>query len=136
MVPDGITTIDRIPLNANGKVDRAALRPAEATAAAAVVEPSGIVEERIARIFTDLLGGRVGADTHFFRAGGNSILAIRLIANLRSVFEIDLPIRAVFEAPTVADLAALIEAEITAEVEQMSEEDLIAQTSPGAVGTS
>ncbi|HEX6355316.1 amino acid adenylation domain-containing protein [Actinophytocola sp.] len=138
MVPDGIAVVDRIPLNANGKVDKAALPPFDAAEAAEFVAPCGVVEERIARIFSELLGTPVGANTHFFKAGGNSILAIRLIADLRSVFEIDLPIRAVFEGPTVTDLASVIEAEITAEVEQMSEEelDVVAAAETGPVDTS
>lgn len=132
MIPDPIAVIERIPLNANGKLDRAALPSPGTVPEKELVAPQGVVEERIAQIFTELLDAPAGADTHFFRSGGNSILAIRLIAKLRSVFEIELPIRAVFEGPTVAELGALIEAEIIAEVEQMSEEDLIAQTTPEA----
>ncbi|MGM1064623.1 amino acid adenylation domain-containing protein [Saccharothrix sp. Mg75] len=130
MVPDGIAVLERMPLNANGKVDKAALPAFNEARTTELVAPRGPVEERVAGIFTDLLGVPAGADSHFFRSGGNSILAIRLIAGLRSVFEVDLPIRSVFEGPTVAELAAVVEAAILAEVEQMSEEELIARTSP------
>ncbi|GAA3465213.1 non-ribosomal peptide synthetase [Saccharothrix longispora] len=130
MVPDGVVVLERMPLNANGKVDKAALPPFEEARTTGFVPPRGPVEERVAEIFTDLLGVGVGGDSHFFRSGGNSILAIRLVAALRSVFEVDLPIRSVFEGPTVAELAAVVEAAILAEVEQMSEEELIARTSP------
>ncbi|SDX40347.1 amino acid adenylation domain-containing protein [Saccharopolyspora shandongensis] len=130
MVPSAVTPIDSIPLTANGKLDRAAL-PAVGGSGAELVAPRGIVEERIAEIFTKLLGVPTGAHTGFFGNGGNSILAIRLIAAIQSEFEVDLPIRAAFEGDTVAELAAAVEARIRAEVDQMSEEELRATDLPG-----
>ncbi|MBQ0984630.1 amino acid adenylation domain-containing protein [Streptomyces sp. F63] len=126
MVPRTFTPIDRIPLNANGKLDRAAL-PEPREAADELVEPRGVVEERIAGIFEELLGIRAGAHSHFFRSGGNSILAIRLIAELQQAFDIDFPTRAVFEGGTVAELAEAVEAEVRAEIDQMSQEDLMTE---------
>ncbi|MBO1334091.1 non-ribosomal peptide synthetase [Streptomyces sp. VRA16 Mangrove soil] len=123
MLPVSFTALDAIPLNANGKVDRAAL-PGPASQPQELVAPDGIVEERVAEIFAELLAVPVGADTGFFRAGGNSILAIRLVAALQDAFDIDLPIRAVFEGPTVAELAALIEELVRAELDELSDAEL------------
>ncbi len=123
MLPVSFTALTAIPLNANGKVDRAAL-PGPTAQTQESVAPDGVVEERVAEIFTELLSVPVGADTGFFRAGGNSILAIRLVAALQDAFDIDLPIRAVFEGPTVAELAALIEGLVRAELDELSEAEL------------
>ncbi|MFC4492557.1 amino acid adenylation domain-containing protein [Streptomyces ovatisporus] len=124
MVPRTITPIGAVPLNANGKLDRNALPRGEAGAEDGFVEPRGVVEERIAGLFGELLGVRAGAHSHFFRSGGNSILAIRLIAEIQAAFDIDFPTRAVFEGSTVAELAAVVEAEVRAEIEAMSESEL------------
>lgn len=90
--------------------------------------PRTVVEERVAEIWTDLLGRDVGVYGNFFHTGGNSILAIRLVASLQDAFEIELPMRAVFEGPTVAELATAIEELIRAEVEALTDDELIAQT--------
>ncbi|MFI6015645.1 amino acid adenylation domain-containing protein [Streptomyces sp. NPDC051243] len=127
MVPRAFTPIGRVPLNANGKLDRAALPDPQEATADDLVEPRGVVEERIAEIFEKLLGTRAGAHSHFFRGGGNSILAIRLIAEIQQAFDIDFPTRAVFEGGTVAELAEVVEAEVRAEIDQMSQEDLAAE---------
>ncbi|UUU22856.1 non-ribosomal peptide synthetase [Streptomyces sp. DSM 40750] len=127
MVPRTFTPIARVPLNANGKLDRAALPKPREAAADDLVEPRGVVEERIAEIFEELLGVRAGAHSHFFRSGGNSILAIRLIAEIQQAFDIDFPTRAVFEGGTVAELAEVVETEVRAEIDQMSQEDLMAE---------
>ncbi|MCG8914453.1 amino acid adenylation domain-containing protein [Actinokineospora sp. PR83] len=134
MVPDALLALIAIPLTANGKVDRAALpwtgvdTPAEATA------PRGPVQERVAEVFGELLKRRVGAHTHFFSSGGDSILAIRLIAAIQSAFDVDLPIRAVFEGPTVAELAALVERELRAELDRMTPEELLAESARAESG--
>jgi acyl carrier protein len=127
MVPGTFTALDVFPLNANGKLDHAAL-PVAAAADEGLVAPRGVVEERVAEIFTDLLGVPVGAHSHFFSSGGNSILAIRLIATIQSEFEVTLPMRAVFEGGTVADLAEVVEEQVRAELNQMSDEELAAES--------
>ncbi|MFH9004316.1 amino acid adenylation domain-containing protein [Streptomyces afghaniensis] len=124
MVPRSLIPLDAIPLTANGKLDRAALPTAPGVAQEELTAPRGVVEERIAEIFTDLLGIPVGADSHFFHSGGNSILAIRLIAQIQTAFDIDFPTRAVFESGTVAGLAAAVEAAVRAEIDRLSEEEL------------
>ncbi|GAA3945071.1 non-ribosomal peptide synthetase [Actinoplanes auranticolor] len=131
LVP-AVVVVDAIPLTANGKLDRRAL-PALADVAGTVTDaPVGIVEERIAGIFADLLGAEAGRSGDFFARGGNSILAIRLTAAVQSAFDVNLPIRAVFERPTVTGLAAAVEAEIRAEADRMSAAELVAGAShPG-----
>ncbi|MEU8542161.1 amino acid adenylation domain-containing protein [Streptomyces sp. NPDC048717] len=126
LVPSSFTALAAVPLNANGKLDRAALPdPVPSAAQAAEDEPAGPLEERIAEIWAELLGRRIGVRENFFQAGGNSILAIRLIAAIQSEFEIALPVREIFEHPTVAGLANAVESRIRAEIEQLSDAELL-----------
>ncbi|WP_316775277.1 non-ribosomal peptide synthetase [Streptomyces sasae] len=123
--PVDFVRLPALPLNANGKVDRRALHEhSGAGSAPARVAPSGPVEERVAAIWADLLGGAPGAHDNFFTTGGNSIVGIRLVARIQESFEIDLPVRAVFERPTVAGLAAAVEEIIVAEAGELSDEEL------------
>jgi len=128
LVPAAFVALDKLPLNANGKVDRAALPIPEDTAAGELELPGTVVEERIAEIWAELLDREVGIRENFFRSGGNSILAIRLIARIQNAFEIDLPVRAVFEGPTVAELAAAVEDRIRAEIEALSDTEVLLST--------
>jgi amino acid adenylation domain-containing protein len=127
LVPAVLTPIPAVPLTANGKLDVADLPEAEVPAGPALRAPSGIVEERIAEIFGTLLGTPAGADTHFFAGGGNSISAIRLIAEVQRDFDIALPVRSVFESPTVTALARLVEDMVRAEIDSLSPEELAAR---------
>ncbi|HKT03200.1 MAG TPA: amino acid adenylation domain-containing protein, partial [Rugosimonospora sp.] len=131
LVPAACVPVPAIPLNANGKVDRRAL-PEVAPAATAPAAPANPLEERIAGMLADLLGRPVGADQDFFAAGGNSIHAIQLIARVQGEFGVTLPVRTVFEGPTVALLAAAVEELVAAEIEQMSDQEVLAELSPGA----
>ncbi len=84
---------------------------AGAAAVGSYVPPRGEVEERIAETWQDLLGiDRVGADDDFFVLGGHSLLATRLLARIKETFRVDIPLRAIFDASTVARLAAAVEA--------------------------
>jgi amino acid adenylation domain-containing protein len=104
MIPAGFSWLDRLPLNANGKVIRSEL-PSPAPAQASADRPRSAAEWRMAAVWQDVLGvNEVGAHDDFFQSGGHSLLATRLVSRIRSVFGRDLPIRAVFEAPTVAGL--------------------------------
>ncbi len=113
MQPSAFVFIDDLPLTPNGKIDRKSLpRPDES---AFVVEqnyaaPRRQTEQIIAKICAEVLGfSRVGINDNFFELGGHSLLASRAISRLRTAFNIEIPLRAIFEAPTVAKLAEKIE---------------------------
>ncbi|WP_051450883.1 non-ribosomal peptide synthetase [Actinospica robiniae] len=130
MVPAAFVLLDRIPLNANGKLDRSALPgpPESGAGAQGQLAPRTVVEERIAEVWTELLGRPVGVLDDFFQLGGHSLLAIRLIARLQEEFDLDLPMRLIFERPSVAGLAEAVEAEIRAEIAALPEEQLRRET--------
>jgi amino acid adenylation domain-containing protein len=110
MVPHAIVALDRLPLNANGKVDRKALPAPEYAAGADYVAPRTPAEEVLAGIWAEVLGvERVGAEDHFFDLGGHSLLATRVAARVRQEFSVELPLRAVFERSVLAELAAEID---------------------------
>ncbi|GHJ48851.1 hypothetical protein Cs7R123_61930 [Catellatospora sp. TT07R-123] len=117
MIPSVFVALDELPLNANGKVDRGALPdPFTAFAAEQFEAPSTLAQERIAAIWSELLGTpAVGVRQNFFALGGHSILAVRLVSRLQEEFDLDLSIRLIFERPTVAGLAEAIEDRIWAE---------------------
>ncbi len=112
MVPAFFIFLDALPLNPTGKVDRKAL-PAPIAEAEEAIPPSGPVAELLAGLYAELLGlDTVSAAGHFFTLGGHSLLATQLISRVREAFSVELPLRAVFESPAVADLAAAVEAEM------------------------
>ncbi|MFL6194096.1 MAG: non-ribosomal peptide synthase/polyketide synthase [Thermoanaerobaculia bacterium] len=110
MVPGEIIPLAALPLTPNGKVDRRALaeRRSESPDAAAVA-PRTPGEEILAGLWADVLGVPVGIYDDFFERGGHSLLATRLVSRVRDVMGVDLPVRALFEEPTVAGLARRIE---------------------------
>jgi surfactin family lipopeptide synthetase C len=112
MVPSVFVRLDALPLMANGKVDRQALpTPDQARAARqeTYVAPRTAVEEVLAGIWADMLGiERVGMHDNFFELGGHSLLATQVIARICSTFQVQLPVRLFFGAPTVAQLARLM----------------------------
>jgi amino acid adenylation domain-containing protein len=113
MVPSALVVIDALPLTPSGKVDRKALPAPEGGAGivqAAYVAPRTPSEEVLAGIWAQLLElERVGVNDNFFELGGHSLLAMRVTARLREAFGIELPLRVMFEAPTVAELSKSIE---------------------------
>ncbi|MGA9117874.1 MAG: amino acid adenylation domain-containing protein [Bacteroidota bacterium] len=138
MLPTACVMLERIPLSAGGKIDRGALpipQWEERRCRQEYVAPRSQVEEELAEILARVLGvSRVGIYDNFFDLGGHSLLATQYIAVVRDRFHVEVPIRSVFEAPTVADFAAvLLEflaageeesqiAEMLKEVERMSDE--------------
>jgi hypothetical protein len=132
MTPSLLVPVAEIPLNANGKVDRAALlgllSDAVTTGAAGtedgLVAPRTVVEEHLCAIWSDLLGVPVGVRHNFFAMGGHSVLAGRLVAGLQEEFDLDVSLRLVFEHPTVEAMAGAVEDLIRAEVDALSDADL------------
>jgi amino acid adenylation domain-containing protein len=116
-LPALVVPIDAVPRTSTGKVDRRRLPAPETVASPPSRPPSGVSEEIVAEIFEEVLGIAPGADDDFFALGGQSILAAGVTARIRDRFEIALPVRALFESPTVAGLAVQIEATIIAELE-------------------
>jgi amino acid adenylation domain-containing protein len=108
MLPSAIVFLDELPLTPNGKIDRDAL-PAptgERDDVDRFVEPRSDQERVIAGIWSDVLGvDRVGAFDNFFALGGHSLLATQVVARLRDAMQAEVPIRTIFESPTVAQLA-------------------------------
>jgi amino acid adenylation domain-containing protein len=115
MVPAVFVALSALPLSPNGKIDRKALPAPEAPREMVYLAPRTPSEEVVAAIFLDVLGAeRVGALGHFFELGGHSLLAMQVVSRLRQAFQVELPLRRLFEAPTVAGLAAAVEAELRA----------------------
>ncbi|MCD2155393.1 non-ribosomal peptide synthase/polyketide synthase, partial [Rhodococcus cerastii] len=105
-VPSAVILLDLLPLTPAGKLDRAALPVPEFIASAMFRVPTTLAEFRVASAFVDVLGtDTVGAEDSFFELGGNSLSATRAIARVNATFGIKLGVRALFEAPTVAELA-------------------------------
>ncbi|WP_084477645.1 non-ribosomal peptide synthetase [Nocardia jejuensis] len=106
MVPSAVTILDAMPVTPSGKLDRKALPAPDFVAAAPSRAPETEMEQQVALVFGAVLGTPVhGAEDNFFEIGGNSLLATRLTAALHGEFGVELPVRAIFEAPTVAGVA-------------------------------
>ncbi|MEM7129528.1 MAG: amino acid adenylation domain-containing protein [Chloroflexota bacterium] len=109
MVPSGFVLLDEMPLTPNGKVDRKALTGLADEALGSSVEyvaPRTAEEEALVALWQEVLQSEpIGIHDNFFELGGHSLLATQLISHIRSELEIELPLRALFEGPTVAELA-------------------------------
>ena len=113
MVPSAFVTVSALPTTASGKVDRKAL-PAPDWSSASLpsefVAPRSEAEQQLAAIWSEVLAlDRIGVNDNFFELGGNSLLSLRLISRVRATFSVDLPLIALFTAPTVAELAMAVE---------------------------
>jgi amino acid adenylation domain-containing protein len=143
MVPGDYVKMERMPLTPNGKIDCRALPPPEPyrrELGDTFIAPRTPVEEELARIWGELLGReRVGVDENFFELGGHSLLGSRVISRVQETFKIELPLRSLFEEPTVAGQARNVEnalrgglagardvAEILSELNRMTDEEITA----------
>src|SRR5882762_2671038 len=108
MVPAAYARMERMPLTANGKLDRKALPMPEGDAfgVRGYEAPQGETETRLAEIWADVLKiDRVGRNDNFFELGGHSLLAMQVMARIRHIFDLELPVRSMFEAPTITGFA-------------------------------
>ena len=106
MIPAAFVFLDTLPLTPTGKVDRKAL-PAPDTSrpdlSVSFVTPRNAVEKVVAGIWVEVLNlERVGVHDSFFDLGGHSLLAMRVLSQMRDALKVDLPLRALFEKPTIA----------------------------------
>jgi amino acid adenylation domain-containing protein len=110
MVPQFFVVLAQMPLTSNGKVDRFLLPAPQETSLPERVKPLGPIEEVVASIWAEVLGvEQIGTTDNFFNIGGQSLKAVQVVARLSEVFRVELPVTAVFEAPTVQALASVVE---------------------------
>lgn len=137
MIPGTFVKLTTLPLNSSGKLDRAAL-PVPTTENTlhddTYIAARTPIEERLASMLAPLLGlDRVSVEDNFFLLGGHSLMGTQLIARVREAFGVELALRALFDAPTVARLSAQVEALLLARLESMSDaeaERLLESTAP------
>jgi amino acid adenylation domain-containing protein len=123
MVPSAIVLLKQLPLNVHGKVAVAQLpAPAASVVAEHDEQPQGAIEEAVAGIWSEVLGlERVGRGASFFGLGGHSLQAMQVVTRVREAFEIDLSLRSLVEAPTLANFAQLV---VRQQIEQSDNEEI------------
>ncbi|MEH1901882.1 MAG: amino acid adenylation domain-containing protein [Nostoc sp.] len=113
MRPGAYMLLDRLPITSNGKLDRRSLplpTPTRTIARKSFVEPQTSTQNRLCLLWNDVLGlDHLGITDNFFQLGGHSLLATKLVSRIREQFDIALPLRAIFEHPTVIELAEEID---------------------------
>jgi amino acid adenylation domain-containing protein len=135
MVPSAMVAIETVPLTKNGKVDVAALPSPETAAAKSHIAPRTEAEQQLVEIWREVLRiDNFGVEDNFFELGGHSLLATQVISRVRSTFHVQLPLRSLFDAPTISGLAAEISrtpqssddeelAKLLSELEGLSDEE-------------
>ena len=112
MMPSAFVVLDTLPYLPNGKMDLQSLPMpdnARPNLSNSIVEPSTHVERTLSRIWTDALNlDEIGVQDNFLELGGHSLMATRIISNVIDTFRVDVPLSAMFEAPTVQEMALLI----------------------------
>jgi amino acid adenylation domain-containing protein len=108
-VPNRFVRVSQFPINGNGKVDRSALSRTPIAPAEVADPPATDDERRVARVWQDILGvASIGRTQNFFELGGTSLAAMRIVAKLRELYAVDLPVTSLFEQPTIAGITARI----------------------------
>lgn len=125
MIPSAWMTVAALPLSPSKKVDRAALPDpdwSQLDGTGGYVAPRDPAEEAVAGIWSEVLGvERVGAEDDFFGLGGHSLLATRVLARLRAALGVEVPLRRLFEATTVAQLAAVVTDLVAADLDELTD---------------
>ena len=126
MIPAQVIRVDEIPLTAGGKVDVRRLPQKTTTVPQeAYVAPRTDLERRLADIWQQILGREsIGINDNFFDIGGHSLPAIQVISRVSETFEVDLPIRAFFNAPTIANVAETVESLLVEQIAQLSDAEI------------
>ena len=124
MIPSAFVRMESLPLTANGKIDRKALPEPERLGLNDQVpeyqEPQSFLEQDIARIWRDVLNvDRVGLNDNFFSLGGHSLLATRVIARVNEELHLELPLRVMFEYPTLSELSTVTAEQLATMLEQL-----------------
>jgi natural product biosynthesis luciferase-like monooxygenase protein len=138
MIPAYVVILDKLPLTPNGKVDRKALPiPGAAELTDETHEqPATALEELVTDVWRKVLGvERIGARDRFFDLGGNSLTTIQVAIRIRELLGIELPLRVIFEAATVGELAAQLERRLLANADAVALETLLNELEQPAVGT-
>jgi surfactin family lipopeptide synthetase C len=127
MIPSDFVLLEALPLTPNGKVDRRALRAAQSVGPETerdIVAPRTPVEEQLAVAWRQVLRlERVGVHDNFFEVGGHSLLVTQVISRVREAFQIELPLRSLFDHPTIAELALVVEEILIDDLEKISDEE-------------
>jgi amino acid adenylation domain-containing protein len=127
-VPSAVLFLDQLPRNAAGKVDRAALAlppVASRDSVGADVPVVSVVRRLFLEALDSLEVGHLDDDQNFFDAGGNSLMATRVVARLRQQFGVDLPMRRFFDAPSVAEVSKVVEELLIRQIEALSEDETV-----------
>jgi hypothetical protein len=127
MIPAAFVTLDTFPKTSNGKINYRALpAPTLQTPDTAHYEaPRTPIEETLAGLFSNLTSvSRVGLYDNFFQLGGHSLLITQLASRIQSIFEVELSLRALFENPTIVDMAIMVEEKMLEKIEALNEDEI------------
>lgn len=121
MIPSAFVFLEKFPLTPNGKIDRKALPEPDFTVNQdnEFIAPRNEIESKIAQIWQEILGfQKIGINDNFFELGGHSLLATQVVSRLRTIFQIELPLRYLFQSPTIAQLSQFIDTILEEKLDQ------------------
>jgi len=128
MIPSSLARLEALPRTPNGKIDRRALPAPDqlgvTDAKELMAASDSPVEQALAKIWCEVIGlPTVGRHDNFFDLGGHSVLVTQILARIRKTFCVELSLQSIFEAPTIAELAEVVEEALVAEIEELSEDE-------------